>query len=71
MRCRKDWRRSGWLYSKRMSTDRIRVRLMKGGYEKETLTVLTDRAELIEMLVECILDRKMKEFQMGREEAAG
>jgi hypothetical protein len=44
---------------------------MKGGYEKETLTALTDRAELIEMLVECILDRKMKEFQMGREEAAG
>jgi hypothetical protein len=56
-----------WLAITRMSTDRIRVKLIKEGYEKETMMTIMERAELIVMLVECIMDRKMKEFQMEEE----
>ena len=46
---------------KRMSTDRIRGKLIKEGYDKDLIVGIEDRAELVDMIVEWTLDEKRKE----------
>jgi hypothetical protein len=47
-----------WSDIKKMSDKRIRAQLTKEGYERETVVGITLRAELLEMLVECVVERK-------------
>jgi hypothetical protein len=46
-----------------MSTDRIKGKLINEGYVRDLIAEIKNRLELLEMLVECELDRRVKEVK--------
>jgi hypothetical protein len=47
-----------WANIRKMSTERLRARLSKEGYEKELVASVTERRGLLELLVECVFGAK-------------
>lgn len=57
-----------WVNIKKMSDVRLKGQLMKEGYDKETVSAIV-REELLEMYVECVVERKGREAKIQKEEA--
>lgn len=55
-----------WNLMHKMSTERIKGKLTKAGYDKDSIAAIKDRPELLEMLVECELDKRVMEEERKR-----
>jgi hypothetical protein len=52
-----------WENLRKMSTSRLRSKLVKEGYDKELVAEVTQREELIAMVVECAVENKRVEIE--------
>ena len=50
-----------WAKIRKMSTDRLRSKLIKEGHDKESVAAITQSEELIEMVAECVVEKRSVE----------